>query len=479
MKLLGYRLTYPSPAPMKKGLALLLTLPLLAFWTLRSSEKPIAATSKPNIIFLLTDDHRFNALGVMGNPLIKTPQLDGLARRGTLYKKAYVTTSICCVSRASLLSGQYMSRHKIEDFNTPFSPEAHQQTYPQLLKKAGYKIGFIGKYGVGNPKSQPAGDFDFWACTDKIQPDYEMKDEQGRDIHHTDFVNKDILRFLDGASADKPFCLSVSFKAPHVQDNDPRQFIIQPRYKPMYANDSIPAAAKSDPSYWNAFPDFFRTNENIARERWKLRFLTPRMYQESVRNYYRLISGVDEVVGNLLRVLEEKNLADNTVIIFTGDNGFYLGEYGLAGKWYGHEESIRVPLIVYDPRNKPAQGVVTDKIALNIDIAPTILTLAGVKAPSTMQGVDLIEMIRSNQKKYNRTAFFYEHTFLGTPKIPKVEGVVGRDFKYMRYIEHNYEELFDLNIDPEETQNLATTPQHAPLLAKARKAYAGWKGSVR
>ncbi|TDB67897.1 sulfatase family protein [Arundinibacter roseus] len=438
-----------------------------------------APPAKPNIIYLLTDDQRADALGIMGNPLIKTPNLDQLARQGTLFKNAYVTTSICCVSRATMLSGQYMSRHGIEDFNTSFKPEALAQTYPMLLKKAGYRIGFVGKYGVGAPKDQPQSAFDFWACTNKSQPDYEMKDENGNDIHNTDQVNKDILKFIDG-STDQPFCLSVSFKAPHVQDNDPRQFIIQPRYKPMYAADSIAESPKADPKYWNSFPDFFRTEQNIARERWHLRFENNRMYQESVRNYYRLISGVDEVVGNLVKKLEEKGLADNTVIIFMGDNGFYLGEYGLAGKWYGHEESIRVPLIVYDPRNAKIKGKKEENIALNIDIAPTILQLAGLEIPAQMQGIDLVKEVSAPKKsKANRQEFFYEHTFMGSPKIPKVEGIVQPPFKYMTYTEHGYEELFDLKKDPSETKNVVADPAYKTRLATMRTKYAAWKQQVQ
>jgi arylsulfatase A-like enzyme len=467
----------------KPGTLAVLTLPLLGaaaylFTSLAPAPAPQAPAERPNIIFLLTDDHRWDALGAMGNKLIKTPHLDKLAAGGALFKNAYVTTSICCVSRASLLSGQYMSRHGIEDFNTSFKPEALAQTYPMLLKKAGYHTGFVGKYGVGVPKEQPAGQFDFWAGSDKGQPDYDMTDEQGNYLHHTDKVNGDIVRFMESRDKQKPFCLSVSFKAPHVQDNDPRQFISQPRYKPMYARDSIAEPLTADPKYWQSFPDFFRTEENIARERWHLRFENNRMYQESVRNYYRLLSGVDEVVGNLVAQLEAKGLARNTIIIFTGDNGFYLGEHGLAGKWYGHEESIRVPLIVYDPRNAQLKGKKVEPIALNIDIAPTILRLAGVEVPKGMQGVDLVELVTSNGRKGNRPEFFYEHTFMGSPKIPKVAGVVSTTLKYMNFYEHGYEELYDLKKDPLETTNLATNPSQSTLLQSARKKYQTWKQAV-
>ncbi len=446
---------------------------------LTTSDSLPVINKKPNIIYLLTDDQRANTLGVMGNPVIKTPNLDNLANGGLLFKNAYVTTSICCVSRATMLSGQYMSRHGINDFGTSFSEEAFSQTYPMVLKKAGYQVAFIGKFGVGNPKDQPANAFDYWACSTKSQPDYELKDENGNYLHHTDKVNNDIQDFLKTTDSNKPFCLSVSFKAPHVEDNDPRQFIFQPRYGSMYAEDSIAETEKMDPKYWNEFPDFFRTEENIARIRWHLRFENKTMYQESVRKYYRLISGVDEVVGKLRASLEAKGLADNTVIIFMGDNGFYLGEYGLAGKWFGHEESIRVPLIVYDPRNKAIQGKQPEEMVLNIDIAPTILKLAGVATPARMQGVDLVTLVGKSGKKLRRSEFFYEHTFMGDPGLPKIEGIVQHRYKYMTFIEHDYEQLFDLQKDPNEKHNVAKDPAYKSQLASLRNEYKVLKAQVK
>jgi arylsulfatase A-like enzyme len=169
---------------------------------------------RPNIIFLLTDDHRWDALGVMGNKIIQTPNLDALAKRGILFKNAHMTTAICMVSRASLLSGQYMSRHGINDFDTDFKTAALANTYPALLRKAGYNVGFIGKFGIG-VKNQPDTLFDYWAAKKEGQPPYELINESGHVIHHTDSVGKDIARFLDHfAGKEVPFCLSVSFKHP-------------------------------------------------------------------------------------------------------------------------------------------------------------------------------------------------------------------------------------------------------------------------
>lgn len=432
---------------------------------------------RPNIIFLLTDDQRWDALGIMGNSIIQTPHLDELGRHGILFKNAYVTTAICAVSRASLLTGQYQSRHRVNDFKTSLGAEALRNTYPMLLKKAGYRIGFIGKYGVGNPKDQPADEYDFWACSSKGQPDYEMTDEKGNYIHHTDKVGQDISRFLREYGHQSPFCLSVSFKAPHEQDGDPPKFIVQERFKDLYVKDHIPVPETADPRYWNSFPDFFRTDDNIARKRWKPLFSTPELHQETVKNYYRLITGVDEVVGKIRKQLKEQHLEDNTIIIFMSDNGFYLGEHGMEGKWYGHEESVRVPLIIYDPGNENhLEKKVVTEIALNIDIAPTILGMAGIAAPPEMQGVDLL---KQGPGLRDRKDFFYEHTFMGSPGLPKTEGVVSREWKYIKFIEHGYEELYDLKADPLEKTNLASDAGYQDRLTALKDRYEELKENVK
>ena len=454
-----------------KNLVLLTTLFFL-IGCLDSKKKE--KNKSPNIIFLLTDDQRWDALGVMGNSIIETPNLDKLANDGLLFQNAYVTTSICAVSRASILTGQYLSRHGINDFNTGLSSGALRETYPLQLKNNGYRIGFIGKYGVGDSDVQPKSQFDYWECTDKQQPDYENEDEHGNYIHYTDLVSRNIISFL-GATDSRPFCLSVSFKAPHVQDGDPRQFIPNPRYAHYYQDVVIPEPKTADPKNWESFPDFFRTDENIARERWKLRFDTPKKYQNSVKNYYRLITGVDDAVGSMLAYLKMQGLDENTIVIFMGDNGMLLGEHGLAGKWYSYEESVRVPLLIYDPRKNGLKGK-KDQIALNIDIAPTILGLANIQKPGSMQGLDLLDKLKNNQP--TRTSFFYEHTFLGSPQLPKVEGVISRTLKYTKFIEHGYEEMFDLTTDPYEEVNLVSDPSYQKELEKQRSLYHTLKSEV-
>lgn len=420
----------------------------------------------PNIIFLLTDDHRFDAMGYAGNPFIKTPNIDGLARKGIVFKNAFVTTSISCVSRASILSGQYASRHGINDFTTDMSEAAVVQTYPILLKeKAGYRIGFIGKYGVGL-KNQPASKYDYWGCEQVIQPVYEHYDSTGKMTHYTDILDGRIKEFLGKYAKSGPFCLSVSFKSPHVQDGDPRQFIYNKRYSEEYKDIVYPRPKTADDKYWRLFPSWFRTN-NEARNRWKIRFETDSMFRESIRGYFRLIQGVDDVVGNIVAELKKEGVDRNTIIIMAGDNGFFFGEHGLAGKWFAYEESVRIPLFIYNPmENNKYTGKVISDIALNIDIAPTILEYAGISKPSGMQGEPLQKTWISPDGKW-RKEFYYEHRF-EHPGLPKSEALISLDYKYINYYEFtdSSREFYDLCKDRSEVDNLINSAEYQDLIMK-------------
>ncbi|MGB3849469.1 MAG: sulfatase [Tunicatimonas sp.] len=444
---------------------------LLSCQSQSADEANVISDVPPNIIFLLTDDQRWDAAGFMGNDIVQTPHLDSLAAQGTVFENAYVTTAICAISRASILTGQYASRHGVLDFDTSLSDSAFRQTYPAQLQQAGYYTGFVGKYGIGTLDSVTARQrFDQWYGFNG-QGQYEHTDEDGNYRHLTTIMGDESLAFLGNVPSNKPFCLSVSFKAPHVQDVDPRQFVYDTAYTELYAEATIPVPETADPRYFEQLPEYLQTSE--ARHRWQRRFATPEAYQESVKGYYRLITGVDGVVGRIRDALRRLGRADNTVIVLIGDNGFYLGEHGLAGKWYGHEESIRVPLLYYDSRRPEAQR--RDEIALNVDIAPTLLEAAGVSVPSEMQGRSLLPLIRGEKPEDWRTDFYYEHAFdvqklidegRISPErlwpIPRSEGVVSLDWKYLRYYDYPSpnEELYNLADDPQETTNLANDAAH-------------------
>ena len=424
---------------------------------------------RPNIIFLLTDDQRWDTLGCMGNKIIQTPNIDRLASQGVVFDRCFVTTSICMTNRACILSGQYAARHGIWDFKTGFTPAQLAETYPAQLKEAGYHLGFIGKWGVGDP---PRGLFDY----DKGFPGQGKYFQQigGKTVHLNELMGNQAIEFLAQTPKDRPFCLSVSFKSPHVQDNDPRQFLYEPRLESLYQDVTIPPAPLSESSFFAALPEFFKTSEN--RVRWQIRFATPEMYQRSVKGYYRLISGVDDVVGRIVQQLQKVGAANNTIIIYTGDNGFYLGERGLAGKWFGHEVSIRVPLVVYDPR-LPAgrRGTRNDSMVLSIDLAPTMLAMASLDAPASMQGENLLPLVHGEKPQW-RSEFFYEHLFRH-PKIPCSEGVRDGRYKYLRYldVEPVYEELYDLATDSDEAHNLAGSPEHSATLDRMRQKWEMWR----
>jgi arylsulfatase A-like enzyme len=428
--------------------------------TVLQAQEPGRAV-RPNIIFLLADDLRWDALGCMGNCIIQTPHIDALAKRGVRFRNAFVTTSICAVSRASIFTGQYARRHKINDFVTDLAPEAFARTYVALLRAAGYRVGFIGKFGVG--ARLPAKAFDYW----RGFPGQGSYFKKGETVHLTRRMGDDALEFLKTCDRGTPFCLSVSFKSPHAQDGAPREFPPDPRDEDLYANVKIPVPKTADDQFFRALPEFVQKSE--GRKRWQRRFATPEQYQKVVRDYYRLITGMDREIGRIVAALEQLGLADNTLIVFTSDNGFFLGERGMADKWLMYEESIRVPLIVCDPRlPAPRRGNSVEAMALNIDLAPTLLDYAGLPAPREMQGRSLRPLVAGRPVAW-RTDWFYEHHTL--PKIiPPSEGVRTERWAYLRWmaVEPAVEELYDVQADPLEEHNLAGRPEHRETLARLR-----------
>ena len=424
----------------------------------------------PNILFLLSDDQRADALGCAGNPIVETPHIDGLARQGVLFRNNFVTTSICAVSRAPVFTGQYARCHGIHGFGTSLSEEQQRLSYPSLLRQAGYRTGFVGKYGVG--RELPREQYDFFQGF-AGQGRY-FREFEGRQIHLTAVHGDQALGFLEGCSGEQPFCLSVSFKAPHVQDGEAPFFLNDPAYDHLYEDLTVPPFGHSEARDHEALPAFLQ-GEYEGRIRWERRFSTPERFQESVKRYYRLITGVDAQVGRMLAYLRERGWDDNTVVIYTSDNGFYLGERGLAGKWLMHEESIRTPLIIRAPWLSETARTQRDEMTLNIDLAPTMLSLAGVEIPTSMQGRDVSPLVRGESPAW-RKEWFYEHLFEHAT-IPKVEGVRGERWKYTGYVEADpvYEELYDLAGDSGEDRNLATVGGQRDLIERQRARWRVWR----
>jgi arylsulfatase len=433
----------------------------------------------PNIVFILADDLRADALGCAGNRIVQTPNIDQLAARGVYFTNSFVSTSICCVSRASFFSGQYERRHGIGDFATPFKADAWARTYPALLRKAGYRTGFIGKFGVGSAKDIAATDkeFDYFkGLPGQAGPFLDPKDPTKP--HATARFGEQALEFIRGCEANKPFCLSISFSAPHARDGQPREFPPDPRDEKLYADVTIPLPTTADEKYWKLLPDFARDLE--GRKRWARRFATPEMFQKTVKDYYRLITGLDREVGRIVALLKERKLDGNTLIVFTADNGFFLGDRGMADKWLMYEPSIRVPLIIVDPRlGEKRRGAMLAPMVLNIDLAPTLLDYAGIRAPQEMQGRSLRGLVHSDSLEW-RSEWFYEHHY-GPKIIPPSEGVRTERWKYLRWVgvEPAIEELYDLSKDPHEESNLAADPQHSKTLENLRDRWKKLSAELR
>lgn len=444
--------------------AVLFLAPLVA---LHAGEGPKRAS--PNVLILLTDDQRWDALGCAGNRIVRTPEMDRLAREGTMFMNAFVTTSICAASRASILMGQYERAHRC-NFNTGILSRAQlDQSYPMLLRRAGYHTGFIGKYGVGDGKREIEGKevFDQWYGF-YGQGQYFPKTHPGK--HLNQVMVEQAREFLDRAPAGAPWCLSISFKAPH-SGKGYLGYESEPDLQTLYANVTIPAPPTAKPEHFDALPEFLRRC-NARTNYWDQRFSAPPQYQAVMEDYYRLITGADRAIGRIREELARRGLAQNTVLLFLSDNGDMMGDYLLGGKELLYDASLRVPMIVVDPRVPPsARGKRCSELALNIDIAPTVLDLAGATVPAAMQGRSLAPLVRGEPIAW-RQDFFCENNFsMPSQYYPLIEGVRTARWKYVRYVDVQpvYEQLFNLDRDVNEITDLARRKEHAATLAGLRR----------
>ena len=446
----------------------------------RGPIRPGNTSQPPNILFILTDNQRADLLGCAGNPIIQTPHLDLLAQRGVRFANAFATSPICAASRASYLTGLYECRHQFTFKTPPLRTEFTDHSYPALLKAAGYRTGFIGKFGIESHgkllvENEEAtlkkmfdefDNFEHWGLFEGSPQGYFVEQAEGRKKHLTDITAEKAINFLRECQPDQPWCLSVSFNAPHAQDDDPRLYIWPQSEDKLYENEIIPEAINSGPAFFQSLPKFIRESEN--RVRWHSRFDTPENYQRNRKGLYRMVSGVDRNVGRIIKCLEQQSCKNNTVILFASDHGMYYGERGLSDCWQLNEESMRIPLIICDPRTQGGSRAAIEEMVLNIDLAPTILALAGLPRPQNIQGQNLLPLIEGTIDDW-RDEFFCEHRF-DHPGMAKSEGVRTKRWKYIRYFEQNpvYEELYDLESDPHESQNLAGGPSVAAQLTEMR-----------
>ncbi len=448
---------------------LLVALLLVYILPLKAQKSTQQQTQKPNIIFILTDDQRFDAIGYVGNKLITTPEMDKLASEGTYFKNAMVTTPICAASRASILTGLYERTHNFNFQTGNIREEYMVNSYPRILKENGYHTGFYGKYGVRYEGLEKQ--FDVYESYDR---DNSFDDRRGyyyktlgKDtVHLTRYTGQKALDYIAKSDTKEPFCLSLSFSAPHAHDPAEDQYFWQEESDALLQNMKMPGPALGEDKYFEAQPQIVRDGFN--RLRWTWRYDTPEKYQHSVKGYYRMISGIDREIAKIRQELKKKGIDKNTVLILMGDNGYFLGERQLAGKWLMYDNSVRVPLIVFDPRQKKQKD--SDALALNIDVPSTILDLAGIEQPNTWQGKSLMPIASNKTKDFKRDTVLIEHIW-DFENIPPSEGVRTKDWKYFRYVnDKTIEELYDLKKDPQEINNLAKDPAYVEKLNAFRKS---------
>ncbi|MEM0964955.1 MAG: sulfatase-like hydrolase/transferase [Verrucomicrobiota bacterium] len=489
---------------------------------------------RPNIIFILTDDQRADHVGFMGNEIVQTPNLDHMAAEGTVFDNAFVTSSICTPSRASYLLGQYERKHGI-NFNsgTSMSPEAWAKSYPMILREHGYFTGYIGKnhLPIGR-KGYFTGimdrSFDFWYAGHHhlgfYPKDRHAIFDEATDDTQTEIIGEGALAFLDPDSNEtmmrnaveflqtrpegQPFCLSICLNLPHGVSTSGMEKREQddPLYRSAYRDlqQTIPLTpnyiAKGDIDEPKLPADLLLVQLRQSNYSW---VDNPDTVRERLIRTYQTITGIDRMIGQIRDTLQETGLDTNTVILFSSDHGLLFGENGLGGKSLCYETTLKVPLVIYDPRTPSGNRV--DELVLSIDIAPTILSLAGIGIPDTMQGADLTPFLRGERPEWREVAFG-ENLWSNIFGNPRCETVRNDDYRYIRYFKNDnlekrlntkpedlytvppsmaedyrssltstilgepvvYEELFHITSDPYESINLVNDPAHADVLDHLR-----------
>lgn len=440
---------------------------------------------RPNIVLILTDDHRYDALGYMGHPFLETPHLDKLASEGIHFENAYVTTSLCSPSRASIVTGLYAHNHRVVDNYHPVDDSL--LFFPELLQKAGYQTGFVGKWHMGDTDEKQRG-FDHWVSFKgqgiywphktglKAKGRYVPQaynsgfNINGNRVPQEGYITDELtdyavdwLNDIDGKS-EKPFFLYLSHKAAHAD------FLPPNRHAFKYEDVKI-----ETPESWKTHPDKFVDvpmwvkNQRNSRHGVEFAYYTGLDLQKYYKRYCETLLAVDDSVGRMVKTLEDKGLTDNTVILYMGDNGFLFGEHGLIDKRCTFEESIRVPMILKAPGYFKG-GATIDKIVANIDVAPTMLALAGVDAPDHFDGENFLPLLKgvgAGWRDYLLYEYFWERNY---PQTPTMHALIGERFKYTRF--HgiwDIDQFYDLENDPNERINLINHPDWQDKILELNK----------
>jgi len=504
---------------------------------LAAAKTPAPATKKPNIIFILTDDQRADSVGFMGNQLVKTPNLDRLGAEGHIFNQAFVTSAICTPSRASYMLGQYERRHGI-NFNSgsSMSPEAWAKSYPVILRKNGYFTGYVGKNHLPiGEKGYSTGlidkSFDYWYAGhhhiffySKERHEIFNNAQENTQIEIVTegalaFLEPDsneaffekAVNFLDKRPKDQPFCLSIALNLPHgAGANDMKQ-------RP--SDDELYRIAYREYQDTLPLPPHYIANSDIDEPKLPSNVLLTQLRQkgydyvntsETIRERnireMQAITGIDRMIGKLRDQLAALDIADNTVIIYASDHGILNGEHGLGGKSLCYETCMQIPLIIHDPRLPLNQrGKRINDLVLSIDVAPTILSLAGIDKEDTMQGSDISRIFAGSDENWREYAFG-ENLWSNIFGNPRCETVRSAEYRYIRYFKNDnleirqrtpkemlyvvtdemreayhqsltstingeepvYEELFHIATDKYEAKNLIDDPAHADALDELR-----------
>jgi N-acetylglucosamine-6-sulfatase len=437
-------------------------LPMLAAPVLAA-----APAKRPNIVFILVDDLRWDALGYAGHPFAQTPNIDRLAQEGARFTNAFVTTPLCSPSRASFLTGQYVHKHGVEGNGDNAALSHRLITFPKLLHDAGYETGYFGKWHMGNDDSPRPG-FDRWVSFrgQGVYNDPEFNidgNRQQQEGYMTDLLSRYAVDFIR-APHTKPFCVYLAHKAVHGP------FTPAARYTADFSDREIPRApsAKVEPEGKPALTRPLPVDP--ARKAGAKKNAGPvGPSDELVRNQLRCLRSIDDGVGGILKALADTGKLKETVVIFTSDNGYFWGEHKLGDKRWAYDESIRIPMVI-SHSGSIAEGLRVGEMALNIDIAPTVLALAGLKPPKSMHGRSLMPLFGKGEARWRNSfaaEYFAEPNF---PRAPSWHCLRTAEWKYVRYPDLTAsDELYHLRSDRYELKNLIDEPRVAKVLKELRR----------
>jgi N-acetylglucosamine-6-sulfatase len=413
----------------------------------------LAQARKRNLVFLFTDDQRDDFIGALGHPWLKghTPHMDRLVRQGVHFRNAFVTSSLCSPSRASILTGQYMHAHGVMDNFTPLNPKL--PTFPQLLRENGYRTAFIGKWHMGGDSDEARPGFDHWVSFrgqgEYVDPEINRNGARGKvNGYMTDILTEESKRFIQ-ANASRPFMLYLSHKAVHYPFQPPK------RHASLFEGRTVPKPASMPykKEFYEHLPAWVE-RRRYSRHGVDGLFGHTATFDDAYRGYCQSLISVDESVGEVMNALEERKLLNDTLVVYMGDNGYLWGEHGLVDKRAMYEPSIRVPLMAHCPDLFGGAKKV-DGMALNLDIGPTMLEAAGVAVPQTMHGRSLLPLAAGKAVDW-RKDFLYEYEWeQDYPYTPTITGLRTERYSFMQYQGvWDISELYDLQKDPQQMNNL-------------------------